>query len=309
MIVSRNTIYYDNDFGSEPFENNSPLLNCPECFGSIISDFCHGETKCTKCGLILHEKNIDPDFEKRIYNVYDSDMKTRIGPPITVFTIDFYEHTAIHKKDIINSDFKRIAKWDKCYDNRNNRSLVYARNELQRISSYLRIPEPIQAIGFLLCRKAIKKKLALGRSIENIVASCLYYACRKVQIPIALHEIVNCTYKHNTKKVQKTYSVIFREFHLKVFPMGPEHFISRYISELHLPFEFEKRAKGLLNRMPMNLILGKDPKGICAGILYFLSKKENIILTQKYLAEITGSTIQSIRNHYKRIKTYFEKKI
>ena len=309
MTVSKNIIYYDKSSGSRIFKNNSHLLECPECFGSVISDFCHGETKCTKCGLILSENNIDPYFEKRLYPDSEHDIKIRVGPPITVFIIDIWELTKIHIKDFTTSDFKRIAQKDKKYDNRRNKSLPYARDELRRIGAHLRIPETFQAIGFLLCKKAMKQKMALGRSIENLVAGCLYYACRKVQLPIALHEIVNCTYKRNSKKVQKTYSALFREFSLKVPPMGPEHFLSRYISELNLSFEFEKKARKLLKMMPMNLILGKDPKGICAGILHFLGKKENIILTQKYLSEITGSKRISIQSQYKRIKTYFDLKL
>ena len=285
---------------------NNLLTMCPECSEIVITDDKRGETKCPECGLVLSEKEIDLQFERNIFNATDTEKKLRVGPPITVFTINLSDHTKINRKEIISSDFRRIAKWDK-YDQR-NRSLALARIELQRIGAYLRIPESIQAIGFFLCKKAMNLHLSQGRSIENIVAACVYYACRKVRLPVGFHEIVNGTNHRDARKIQKAYSILFREFKLKVPPMGPEHFLSRYITELELPFEFEKKTKHILNKMPMSFILGKDPKCICAALIYFLSKKKEVIFTQKFLAMITGSTTQTVRNHYKKIRIHFEKK-
>jgi transcription initiation factor TFIIIB Brf1 subunit/transcription initiation factor TFIIB len=52
---------------------------------------------------------------------------------------------------------------------------------------------------------------------------------------------------------------------------------------------------------------GQDPKGICATVIYLISKLENINLLQKDIVKVLGITDQTLRNQYKRVKAFIEK--
>ncbi|GAH85126.1 unnamed protein product, partial [marine sediment metagenome] len=53
--------------------------------------------------------------------------------------------------------------------------------------------------------------------------------------------------------------------------------------------------------LPSNFINGKDPKSLIAAIIYSICKNENIKITQKTLAKMTGVNEASVRYKVKEI--------
>ena len=146
-----------------------------------------------------------------------------------------------------------------------------------------------------LFRKAHKNRLLIGRTVEGMAASCLYYACRKLKKPISFKEIVKET-SQKTKRIQKIYRVLVRTFELKVPIMRPVDYLSKFIADLGLNYDFEKKVRAFIENLPFCLINGYNPIGICAGALYIIGKKEKLNLTQKKLSKVTGMTEATIRN-------------
>ena len=274
---------------------------CPECGGKIIPIQERGENVCRQCGLVIDERIVDfAHTGKRAFTKHEKEKRDRTGSPISILLPDMGLSTVIDKKKISNPDLKRAAKWNSrmSWDKRN---MLIATTELKRIASNLNLPNHIKKSGIRLYKEAFKKKLLRGRSINGMVAACLYFACREEKIPRTLQEILNET-SVSAKNVRRCYRTLIRELNLKVPSTDPISLIPRYIAELQLDAELEKITIKILRIFTSKYSTsGKDPKGLCAGALYLVSKKKNRKISQKEIANLVGVTEVTLRSRYKEI--------
>ncbi|UCD02153.1 MAG: transcription initiation factor IIB [Promethearchaeota archaeon] len=282
---------------------NSVLLNvCPECGGSIIPLMNTGDVVCNQCGLVINEKNVDFSHKgRRAYTNQEKNNREQTGAPISILLPDMGLSTVIDRNKISNPDLKRAAKWNTRITWQ-KRNLLIASTELKRISTNLNLPNYIKEDAMRLYIEAFKKKMLRGRSINAMVAACLYVACRKKQLPRTLQEITNEA-SANAKDVRRSYSTLIREFNLKSPSTDPVALIPRYINDLKLDSETERLTMKILNSYKKKFsISGKDPKGLCAGAIYLASKIKNKDLTQQQIVESIGVTEVTLRSRYKELK-------
>ena len=289
------------------YENNPILQICPECKNGIILDTYTGDTICDSCGLVISENFLDiSNFEKNMFSYEEVRDKARSGFIDILFTPKSYFNTTIKKYEIKNKDLNRRAILDKYTHDSEVRNLIIAIRYLKHISSRLRFSYQVKAKAMLIYRKALKKNLIRGRSIIGVICACLYFACRNSKIPISIQEIIKeSDVKEN--KVRKYYLFLIKDLKLKVIPLGPEAFLSKYITNLNLSFEIEKKARMLLPYLK-SFSIGRDPKIISISLIYFLCKKSQIYRRQKEITAIAGITETSLRNTYKQIENYFQEK-
>jgi len=121
------------------------------------------------------------------------EIRDRASTGITdiLFSPKPYFNTIIRKHDTRNKEFHRIAVLDKHTNDSEVRNLLIAISYLKLIGAKLRISYNVKANAILIYRKALKKDLIRGRSIEAIVCASLYFACRMFKIPIAFKEIID----------------------------------------------------------------------------------------------------------------------
>ena len=277
-----------------------PVLNyCAECGGYVIFDPELGEEVCSQCGLVINERVVDySHFDKRMYNQQERLEREQTGPIITSLTPNVGLHTVILKDKIKNPNLKRAAKWNSrmTWEERN---LLIATTELKRISSNLNLPDYVKQAAIKLYKKFYKQKMLRGRSIHAMVAACIYYVCRELKINRTLHEILDET-SSNAKTVKGCARIICNTLHLKYSIIDPISLIPRYTTKLGLDADIEKGAiKVLKSYMKMNNSCGKDPVGLCAGAIYFVCKLKKIKVTQREIAEITGTSEVTIRSRVK----------
>ena len=282
-------------------DENINLNICPECKGQIITIQDTGEVVCSQCGLVLKERIIDFSHSgKRAFTAQEKKIRERTGSPISILLPDMGLTTVIDKKNIVNPDLKRAAKWNSriSWEKRN---LLIATTELKRICSNLNLPDYIKLEAISLYKKAFKRKLLRGRSINGMVAACIYYACREKRIPRTLQEILDET-SISAKDVRRFYRTLIKEFNLKTPSTDPIALIPRFITELGLDSEIEGLTIKILNAYKSNISMsGKDPKGIVAGVLYLACKIRKINLTQKRIANTVGITEVTLRSRYKEL--------
>ena len=282
-------------------EINSLSNICPECGGKIISIQSKGENVCGQCGLVINERLLDIYHSgKRAFTKQEKEKRERTGSPISILLPDMGLSTVIDKNNIKNPDLKRAAKWNSrmTWDKRN---MLIATTELKRIGSNLNLPGHIKKSAIRLYKEAFKKKLLRGRSINGMVAACLYFACREKKIPRTLQEILDET-SVNAKNVRRCYRTIIRELNLKVPSTDPISLIPRFIAELNLDAEVEKTTINILQTFTSNYSTsGKDPKGLCAGALYLVCKVRNKRISQKEIANLVGVTEVTLRSRYKEL--------
>lgn len=283
------------------------MLLCPECQNSIISDSYTGDTICESCGLIISEKVFDiSNFEKNMFSYEEIRDRARTGVADILFAPKSYFNTIIERDKIKDKDFKRIAKIDTYSHDSDVRNLLIAIRFLKLISSKLRLSYYVKAHAILIYRKVLKKGLIRGRSIEGMICASLYYTCRNFKIPITFQEIINESGVKG-KKIRNCYGVIVKELNLKVIPLTPDIFVSKYINKLKLSLDIEREVLFILQHLKQ-FIIGKNPKVICAGLIYLVCKRNKMSLRQKKTAEIIGVSEVSLRYTYKQIESYLLKK-
>ena len=279
------------------------LLNvCPECGGSIIPLINTGDVVCNQCGLVINEKSVDFSHKgRRAYTNQEKNTREQTGAPISVLLPDMGLSTVIDRNKITNPDLKRAAKWNTRITWQ-KRNLLIASTELKRISTNLNLPNYVREDGMRLYKDAFKNKLLRGRSINAMVAACLYFACRRKQIPRTLQEITNEA-SANAKDVRRSYTTLVREFNLKSPSTNPISLIPRYINDLGLDSEIEQLTNKILTVYSSKFsISGKDPKGLSAGAIYLACKLKDRETTQQQIVELIGITEVTLRSRYKELK-------
>ncbi len=282
---------------------------CPECGGSIVLIEEKGETVCRQCGLIINERLVDHSRSgKRAYTNQEKNSREQTGAPISILLPDMGLSTVIDKQKIINPDLKRAAKWNTRITWQ-KRNLLIASTELKRISSNLNLPNHVKEEGMRLYIEAFKRKLLRGRSINAMVAACLYLACRKKDIPRTLQEILDEA-SVTAKDVRRSISILIRELNFKTQSTDPVALIPRYASDLELDSEIEALTIKILTTYISNFsISGKDPKGLCAGAIYLACRIKDLELTQQQIVNSIGVTEVTLRSRYKELKNKLKIKI
>ena len=284
------------------FESNPHLAFCSECNRSIITDKYRGETVCEVCGLIHSEKEIDiSKSNKNMFTPSEFKQRASHGPFQTNFSPGLDYSTFFEHNNSYSPNFKRIAKVDYWFKSDNHDAIRLAMKDFKRIYSNLSLPLAIASEGLYLYKKAHKLKLIQGRDSISFVCSCLYYSCRKHELPITINDIINeCNAP--IKRVKNAYKLLFKTFNLKIKPLTPQHFVSRYISDLGLNLDIEKKVLEVLQQLPYSFINGQNPKRILAGTIYFTCKKHELKTYQREIAHVCDVSEVSVRNTWKAIE-------
>lgn len=284
------------NYGNENYANS-----CPECGGFTIDVEQRGEVVCKNCGLVVEERNIDVSHSGiRAYTKQEKDRKERTGSPMSILMPDIGLSTVIDRSKIKNPDLKRAAKWN-THMSWEKRNMLIAITELKRIGTNLNFPERVKKGAVSLYKKVFKKNLLRGRSINGMVAACAYFVCKKERVPITMQEILDEA-SMNSNIVKKCYKILVRELNLKSPHLNPVTLIPRFCADLGLDIQIEKQTIKLFRSyMKKASICGKDPKGLCAGAIYLISKLRNKKVSQKEISNVVGVTEVTLRSRYKEL--------
>jgi transcription initiation factor TFIIB len=169
------------------------------------------------------------------------------------------------------------------------------------MSSALSLPKNVRETAAMIYRKAVRKKLIRGRTIEGVTAAVLYAACRQCNVPRTLGEISNIA-QMKKKEIGRNYRNILYRLELKLLPTTPQDYISRFCSELKLSSDVQAKTLQIIHEAAhQELTSGRGPTGIAAASLYIASVLCGERRTQREVAEVAGVTEVTIRNRYKEI--------
>src|SRR3989339_1762929 len=284
------------------------VKRCPEC-GSVdlTYDDHRGEIVCNECGLIVEEKMVDSgqdaggQFDK-------GDKKGRGGAPMSMqkfdkgLTTNVGEISDIYKLEAGQTrKFLRLKKWQERVSTSIERNLRLAMAELRRVSSYLNLPTVVGDEAARIYNFVLQRGYVRGRSMESVIAACIYAACRSYNIPRTLDEIAQAS-DMERKEIGRTYRFIIRKLVIKVTPSSPNDYISRFSSILHLSPKTQNHALKILKKAnEEELTSGRGPAGIAAAALYIAALLNDEKKTQREVADVAGITEVTIRNRYKEL--------
>ena len=290
------------------------INECPECNSKkLTKDDNRAELVCNNCGLVLDDDLIDYGPEWRAFDSEQKEKRARTGAPMTPLVHDKGLTTTIDWK---NRDFYgrsipnrnrarvyRLRKWQKRLrtSQYQERNLIEALQYLDRMSSALELPRSVRENAAVIYRKAVNKNLIRGRSIDGVVASTIYAACRQCGVPRTLDEISDKT-DIKRKEIGRNYRHINKALKLNLKPTSPKDYIARFSSDLDLSSETKSRALKILRRAnKKELTSGRGPIGLAAASLYMASVLSGEKRTQKEISETSGVTEVTIRNRYKEL--------
>ncbi len=290
------------------------IKECPECSSENLSkDYGRGEIVCEMCGLVVDDYYIDEGPEWRAFDSAQRESRARTGAPMNYLihdkglstqiswkNKDAYGRTIPHKN---RGQIYRVRKWHRRIriSNATERNLATALRELDVLSSKMGLPRSIRECAAMIYRQAVEKNLIRGRSIEIVIASSLYAACRKCNVPRTLTEVAQAA-DSDEKQIGRAYRFLSRELTLKLMPTKPEEYIDRFCNKLELDRNVISRGENIINQATdLGLTSGKGPTGVAAAAIYISSILEGTPRTQRAIAEVAGVTEVTIRNRYKEI--------
>jgi transcription initiation factor TFIIB len=289
-------------------------IKCPKCSSTNLSrDYRRGELICNDCGLVIEEDFIDHGPEWRAFDSDQREKRARTGSPMTYTIHDKGLSTMISwaNRDAYGkfiptrnrAQLYRLRKWQTRtrISDGTERNLALALSALDRMSSSLSLPKNVRENAAMIYRKAVRKKLIRGRTIEGVTAAVLYAACRQCNVPRTLEEISNIA-QMKKKEIGRNYRNILRKLELKLLPTTPQDYISRFCSILKLSGDVQAKTLEILQEAAnRELTSGRGPTGIAAASIYIASVLCGERRTQREVAEVAGVTEVTIRNRYKEI--------
>jgi len=294
-------------------EDNGKTINqtrCVECGGCLQTE--GGETACLECGLVLSDCRIDYGATPRTFEGDESERE-QTGAPITPARHDrglsseigryrdANGNTLSSKKRRQVSRFQREhnrARWS----SKKERNLATACLEIARLTSALELPYSVRERASQLYRDASSKELIQGRSIEAIVAGCLYASCRCGGYTRTIEEIADVA---NCEEVsmKNGYRVLNKELGLKALVPTPKTLLPRLLAEFDVPNDVQYRATELVDiAIDAGLANGCQPSGVAAACLYLASREAELSIPQADIASVAGTSPVTLRKRYTELQ-------
>ncbi|MCW4051460.1 MAG: transcription initiation factor IIB [Candidatus Bathyarchaeota archaeon] len=290
-------------------------MKCPNCGSSaLIIDYDTGEEVCGICGLVVQSEMLNTGPEWRAFTTTENNSRARTGLALS-YTLYDKGLSTIFRPDrdangnLLDHDTRIKMARLRRFDNRSKidetwqRNLSIAMAELDRMATALHLPKNVKERSALIYRKALKKDLLRGRSIDGFVGASVYAACRQLKLPRPLKELTKVSTR-NHSEVARTYRLLLKELQLKMPVDDPFKFIPGIASKLKLNQSTERSAIDILRKAAKRRgLTGKDPRGLAAAALYEASIMNDDKRIQKEIAMAAGTTEVTLRNRLKGIET------
>lgn len=294
--------------GKGSTDGEEGVKECPECGSKgLIRDYGKAEIFCANCGLVITENIVDLGPEWRAFDSEQMSRRTRVGAPMTYRIHDKGLSTIVNWGSPGQGQYKLKKLQQRTHiANTTERSFIFALSEIDRMACALRLPVNIREAASMLYRRAMKKRLIRGRSIEGITTALLYIACRQYGVPRTLEEVREIS-RVGQKEISRAYRFLLRELDLKVSPASPVDFVPRFCSLLDLGGDIRSKAIEIIKKATeAELTNGRGPIGIAAAAIYIAAILSGEHRTQKEVSDATGVTEVTIRNRYKELSEQLE---
>ena len=281
---------------------------CPNCAStSLFFDPIRSELVCDRCGLVLGSSPVDPGPD---WSPYEQDA-ARAGPPETVLLADgglgntFGGGARDASGRSLSANeaarfgrLRRVNQWTRLRGS--ERSLTGALAKANQLASRIDLPQDFKERTAVILRKALKADLARGRSMDAIVAACVYLATRALGAPRSLQEVATAA-EITVHRLAATAKLVSRATRLATPPPKATDFVDRFASELGVSSVVREGALKILVDAADDLAMA-PPLGAAAGALYLASETMGEKLKQSDVSRVAGVSEVTLRKYYKVLR-------
>jgi transcription initiation factor TFIIB len=290
------------------------LRTCPECGSNFILYMTDtGEEVCKSCGLVVREMSLEMGPERRAFTPEEKEQRSRAGGNVSLLSADMGLATTIPKqnKDAsgrtispqIQKQMQRMRKLHTStqYASSQEKNLIRALAELDRIAGKLHIPKDLQEEAASIYRDTLNRNLVRGRSIPAIVAASVYAAYRTSGRQRTLKEVASVS-GCRRGYIARCYWLLLREVPIKMPIPVPRTYISKIATKANIPEKTQNVALQILDKIERKETVGKDPVGLAAAALYIACKLTGFKRTQRKIAASAEVSEVTVRNRAKGLK-------
>jgi transcription initiation factor TFIIB len=283
---------------------------------TTITDFETGEMICQNCGVVLQDKI---SYDGRDDNTFThSTDHSQVGNRSNLRLHDMGLATVIDKfnndskgrplKYKMRQEMRRTRLWDTRSQAKNSaeRNLRMALSEMEKLKQKLSLSDAITERSAYLYRKAARAQLIRGRSIKGVIGACVYVACREMDTPRTIIDISK-NLQEPRRSIAKNYRMLFQNLRLTVSIPDPIKCIVKIANNLEIPENTKREAIHIFDTLKeRKLTAGKKPDAIAATVIYIVSVKTGVNLSQQKISKVSGISTVTIRNRCQDYIKYVE---
>jgi transcription initiation factor TFIIB len=275
---------------------------------AIIYDYEKGEKLCRSCGMIVQDKIYDAELDTDFYRGR-SDSNTVL--PHSIILNDKGMSTAIADYDTSTSrrfsnrkEHNKIEFLNKivsCSNQKRNLKIVI--DLLNRIKDKLSLNSFCIEEALSYYKKALEKGLIKGRSIKEMIVSCVYLVCKKINIPRTLSEIAQIV-EADEIFAARCYRLLMRELKITHVQFKPAIFIRKIADEAEISERTARESIDMLLAIQNeNIFSGKNSLSIAAAILYITCRKHKQKISQARIASAANINIMTLRKRLAEVRS------
>ncbi|SCU81510.1 LAME_0B07426g1_1 [Lachancea meyersii CBS 8951] len=185
-----------------------------------------------------------------------------------------------------------------------------ARRKLRAVSHALSIPEYVTEAATQWYTLALANNFVQGRRSQNVIAACLYIACRKEKTHHMLIDF-SSRLQVSVYSIGATFLKMVKVLHITNLPLtDPSLFIQHFAEKLELgdkKIKVVKDAVKLAQRMARDWMYeGRRPAGIAGACLLLACRMNNLRRTHSEVvavSHVAEETLQQRLNEFKNTKS------
>jgi transcription initiation factor TFIIB len=278
---------------------------CLSCQNAEKIKLIEGNYICIGCGDMI-ERFIDSGAEWRYYGADDSkgNDPTRCGLPTSELLPDSSMGSLIGyttKETYELRMMRRYHMWN---------SMSYKERSLYNIFDTLTVNAVNNGINKsiideakMLYKQISELKISRGENRSGLIASSIYMACKRNQVPRSAKEIAlvfNLKVTTMTKGCKRFQEML----KMNMNATGPADFIGRFCSKLDMDTRMRDMCKELILRADeLSLISENTPPSIAAGAIYMCNVVYGWGITKKNLSESCDISQVTVTKCYSKLMT------
>ncbi|KAJ2756950.1 transcription initiation factor IIB, partial [Coemansia nantahalensis] len=242
---------------------------CPDCRNvqpNLVHDFGSGELLCADCNAVVGDRLID-----------SRSTQPRGGPAMSA--------GLLAARPMRSRTQGRMAA-QKC--ERQERNLARAFGDIDDTCRAMDLAPAVVQVARELFRRVEVENLHRGKTIDAVVATCIFMACRQLSVPRTFKEICSLT-RVPRKGIGRTFKQLKEKLGTASSPMSSDDLTARFCANLSLLSTAQECAV-LLGQMAKqrDTLAGKSPVSAAGACIYMASHLVGQPRDTKVISQVAG---------------------